>query len=75
MPYWRPEKNRPHFTFRSHSTSVSDEMWQFFRDMRRIEQLGNQCRMIVDLVSEEFSRANRNIYSDQGMPATIVAFS
>lgn len=80
MPYWRPEKNRTHFTFRSRSTSVSDEVWQFFRDMRRIEQLGNQCRMIVDLVSEEFSHANRNIYSDhisrhfKGCPRPLLLF-
>lgn len=63
VPYWRPEKNRPHFTFRKHRESVPEEVWGFFRDVKRIERLGDQCGLKVKVLVERFKHADREPYS------------
>jgi hypothetical protein len=64
VPYRRPEGARPHFIFGSERLPVADDVWQFFRDMRRIEELGDEIGVEVKIVSEEFNHGNRILYSD-----------
>lgn len=64
VPYWRPEKARPHFMFCNKRLPIAKEVWQFFRDIRRIEKLGDESGIKVKIISDVFKHADRNSYSD-----------
>jgi hypothetical protein len=64
VPYWRPEKAPFHFIFRNERLPVTDDVWRFFRDIHRIEQLGDDIGVKVKIVREEFNHANRWLYSE-----------
>ena len=63
VPYWRPEKDRVHFTFRNRRVSIPDQVWHFLRDLKQIERLGDQCGLKVQVLLDQFRHADRKRYS------------
>lgn len=64
VPYWRPEKTRPHFEFRGERLPVSDEVWRFFRDIRHVRGLASDSSFSVEVVPAQFNPEQRDVYID-----------
>ncbi len=63
VPYLRIEKQRPAFHFNNEEVRVSDNVWTFFRGIRRIKYLANSEGLSIKLVSKEFNHRDRSGYS------------
>jgi hypothetical protein len=64
VPYWRSERKRPHFSFKQKRAPIPDEVWTFFRDLKQIERLGDQCGSKIKVIRDQFTHTNRKRYSD-----------
>jgi len=64
VPYLRFENDRPTFRFCDERVKVQDAVWEFFRDMKRIEALACEGTEIA-VVWEEFDHKRRSEYSSK----------
>jgi len=62
VPYWRPEKVRPHFNFTGKRVAVSDKVWAFFRNIHSITRLGPKIGVSITVVETEFKPHQRDAY-------------
>lgn len=62
VPYWRPEKIHPHFTFIGKRVAVSDRVWAFFRNIRSVTRLGQEIGVSITVVDTEFKPDHRDAY-------------
>ena len=62
VPYWRPEKIHPHFSFMGKRVPVSNKVWTFFRNIHSIDRLGSQIGVSIAVVDREFNPDQRDAY-------------
>jgi hypothetical protein len=63
-PYLRPEVERHSFYFRNKPVPVTDSVWEFFRGIQRIKNLGEREGVAVKIIEEKFDHTKRTAYSD-----------
>ena len=62
VPYWRPEKVHPHFSFMEKRVAVSDKVWTFFRNIHNIVWLGPYVGLSITVIDKEFDPDQRQAY-------------
>ncbi len=62
VPYWRPEKVHPHFSFMGKRVAVSKKVWAFFRNIHSITELGPEIGVSIAVVDTEFKPNHRDTY-------------
>lgn len=63
VPYLRVGKQH-RFMFGDVQIPIQKEVWDFFRDIRQIVRLGEQCGVPIEVITETFGHKNRRDYSD-----------
>lgn len=64
VPYWRPESEEelPRIVFSNSKIVVTREVWGFFRDIRKIVDLGDEVGISIGVIMDEFNPGERAVY-------------
>lgn len=62
VPYWRPEKDHPHFDFMGKRLPIPNKVWTFFRNIHSITRLGSDIGLPIIVVDKEFDPNQRQAY-------------
>lgn len=62
VPYLREEDPYPNFSFSEKYLPISQEVWEFFRNMNDVARLGDQLGISVNVVASKFNPKDRNAY-------------
>ena len=62
VPYWRPEKKHPNFTFMGNSVPVPKKVWMFFRGINNIVRLEREIGLSIVVFDTMFDPKQRAAY-------------